>query len=504
MTKRPPLPMAVRLDANVIVFAFAVLTACRPDAALQPEAPRLSAVAGTAAANGASKLDVCHFSGAGGKVINVSVNAWPAHRNHGDYVLAWQVTPGGTTGDGIHFAMISDALEAATAARRAHLEKVAGACRITIAVDAGTYSGSFTDPSGTIERLPFFLGVPDITLRGAYAMHLDAQGRATGQSDAGETTLVPDQVLTDTAATIVVADDDAGYVGNGVAIEGFRFASGSGSATRLAGRMGIGALRVQGLSITGNQFDPKLVAAVDVRASSAEVVRNHASGIDGPCVFCLAGPGRYDVSANAIADGFFVGMFIAPIAVRANFPMGRNVAAIVVPAYAAPGTAVVIASVVNNDVRDQLRQPKKFGTGIRVVTFQKDAAMTSQLSDVALTGNTLAHNKFALVVDANTRVGGAPPTVPGNVVLTLSGNTIGPSCRQNVLVSFTRISHSIGIPPTTEAYLDNSTYRLTLGGDTPWSSVWYDNLGGSGNQLIVDGALIPPGKRTAPAITPGC
>jgi hypothetical protein len=87
--------------------------------------------------------------------------------------------------------------------------------------------------------------------------------------------------------------------------------------------------------------------------------------------------------------------------------------------------------------------------------------------------------------------------------LTLQDNAIGPSCRNNLFVSFTRISRTLN--GVAQVYLNNSTFTLTLNGNTLWSNAWYDNSLGTNNHLIVDTVEIPTGKRISPSDNPaGC
>ena len=493
---------STRRSPLALTAAFALLGACSSERLRLPSEPAGQPSFGTSLAKGTdTKLDVCHLSGSDGQVINVSTSAWKAHREHGDYALNWQVNQQGATGDGINFTGISDALSAADSTRRAHGDQASATCRITVNVAAGDYVGSLHVTGSSLERLPLFIGVPDITLRGASVMQVDPDSRATGVSDAGATTLSPDRGLTTTEALIVVADDESGYQGNGVVIEGFRFTSGLDPLGTVNGGIGIGALRVRDLTIRGNHFDPTMQSALDFRASSAVIESNFAKRLGAPCSFCLSGPGRYDLTGNRLIDGGFVGIFIAPVAVRANWPMGTNSPSTVVLPYDVPAVAGVVAFIVNNEVRDYRREPKGNGMSLRLVSFIKEASSIAQSSQVTLRQNTLYHNNFAMIVDANTP--SVSPSQAGDVTLTLEGNAIGPSCRNNVLVSFTRFSRSIGVPPSAESFLSNSTYRLTLNGDASWSNAWYDNSGGAGNTLVVDGLGIPAGKRTSPSDNPG-
>ncbi len=458
---------------------------------------------------GNDKIEICHLEGRD-KVLSLPMSAWPAHRGHGDYALAWSVSQGApAAGDGIHFARITDAVDAADSTRRAHNEKEVAACRITITIDAGTYTGSFDTTGPTIERYPLFIGVPDLTLRGAQAMLLDAKGRATDAPAQGASILAPDRGLSAAETYVVVADDETDYHGHNVVVENFRFTSGLSATSAVAGGVGIGAMRVRGLVIRGNHFEPTMQSGVDLRASNATVRENYARRLGTACGFCIAGPGTYAVAGNRILDGGFVGLFLAPVAVLPNFPMTLNPSGIVITPYVAPAMAADTAVVSNNDISGHVRQAKGFGTGVRLVTFTSNkAGTTAQSGVVTLTNNTLYKNNFAVSVDANTPVPatGTPPVspvVPGNIDVSLSGNAVGPSCRNNLLVSFTRISRTL--TNTTESFLANSRYSLQLGGDAPWSSAWFDHPSGYGNTLTVDGTSRPNGKRTSPTDNPsGC
>jgi hypothetical protein len=482
-----------------------ILVACRGDAP-SPMAPA-DALFSKA---GDGKIEICHLNG-NDKVLSLPVSAWPDHRGHGDYALAWNVNQSTTSaGDGIHFKRITDAVAAADSTRRSHGEKVSAACRITISVAAGMYAGSFDTTSAALERYPLFVGVPDVTLRGAQDMPLDASLRATDAPAAGASLLMPDRPLSLSETYIVVADDESGYHGDGVVVEKFRFQSGYVSTSALTGGVGIGALRVHRLVVRGNHFEPTMQTGVDVRASGADVNQNYARRLGTTCGFCFAGPGNYAITGNRILDGGFVGLFLAPVIVLPNFPMTLNPTGIVVAPYAVPLPAAADTAVVsNNDISGHVRQARGFGIGIRLVTFtSKDALGTAQSGLITLSGNTLYKNNFALSVDANTPVPapGSPavsPAVPGNIDVSLSGNAVGPSCRNNLLVSFTRISHTL--TNTTESYLANSRYSLLLGGDIAWSTAWYDHPTGYGNTLTVDAAPVANGKRTSPSDNPlGC
>jgi len=76
--------------------------------------------------------------------------------------------------------------------------------------------------------------------------------------------------------------------------------------------------------------------------------------------------------------------------------------------------------------------------------------------------------------------------------LALRDNEIRRSCQTDLFMTFSR--HATGLGVGEDAYLRNSTYRLTLNGDLRFGDAWFDNPPGLGNTLIVDGAVI--GHRT--------
>ena len=347
-----------------LVCAALLLVACRADGPGLPSGVSNSIIA--AFAEDGERLDVCHLTESGKQVIDVSTSAWNAHRLHGDYALAWQVAHDNIAGDGIQFTRISDALDAADSTRRANGERTSASCRITISVAAGNYVGSYSTVGAALERLPFFIGVPDVTLRGASVMQMDGDARATGLSEAGISTIAPDRGLTANEALIVVADDMDGYHGYGAVIQGFRFTSGYDPTGTASGGIGVGSLRVRDLRVVGNQFEATMLSAVSIRASRAVIDGNYARGLGALCGFCLTGPGHFEVTSNRLIDGGFVGIFLAPVSVLPIFSMGRNERSIVVPAFVVPLVAAETAVVVNNEVRDHVRQPRGFGTGIRL------------------------------------------------------------------------------------------------------------------------------------------
>ena len=66
--------------------------------------------------------------------------------------------------------------------------------------------------------------------------------------------------------------------------------------------------------------------------------------------------------------------------------------------------------------------------------------------------------------------------------------------------------HTTGLGLFNDPYMVNSTYRLSLGRDLPFSAAWFSNPKGFGNQLVVDGRTIPHGtggSSTRSRVRPG-
>jgi hypothetical protein len=127
------------------------------------------------------------------------------------------------------------------------------------------------------------------------------------------------------------------------------------------------------------------------------------------------------------------------------------------------------------------------------VTVSSGAPNPAQSSVVDIRDNDLTHNTFAFLFEAGFPVANA--TLKGDLDLTMRGNVVAQSCQADAFIAFTRHVTALGVAQLTRPYIRNSTYRITLGGDLPFSNQWYANAAGFGNQLIVDGVVITPGLR---------
>lgn len=475
--------------------AALLLTSCSSDRASAPSA----ADAGRGEALLSSEpgqVAICHKPGSGGAIMEVAAPALSGHEEHGDYVTTLLVDHAfaGLPDDGVHYARIGDALSAARAGRVARGELEAAACRITIVVSAGGYRGSATAAaSGDVEHFPLMVDVPDITLRGALAMGVDGDGRATGVGTGdGETTLLPVEplpVVAGSSTPIIVANaHPGGSAGNGLTVEGFVFESGHDPLVN-AGGQGVMSLRVSGLTVRGNRFEGGFTESIDIRAGSAEVVQNHLAGTAGSCDVCLAGPGSYRAEGNRLLAGGIPGLGVSGV-VSIPVPSG-------VEPFQVPAAAETWAELRNNEVRDHRRIP--VGVGLRVDAVGVGAPNVHNTIHAVMRDNLLVNNRFGIIVHAAFPVAGTSLTSDADV--TLGGNVILQSCQTKLLVAFSRHTTALGL--SSLPYLHNSTFQLSLGGDVSWSDAWFSHPPGLGNTLVVDGQTIDNGARQFYSAT-GC
>lgn len=429
---------------------------------------------------------VCHQTGSMHTIVQIPATMLAAYLANGDYLTTLFVShdPDQPT-DGAHFRRISDALTAARAGRLARGEQVLADCRITIVVANGVYQGTaVSTPVGDVELFPIVVDVPDITLRGALVMGLDAAGRATGQGvGPASSTLTPIEPLPiiAQASTPIIIDNahPGGSAGNGLVVQGFVFQSGQLPAAG-AGQ-GVFAARTTGLTIVGNRFEAGFTESIDLRGVSAQLVTNHLAGTAVNCDVCLAGPGSYQAVGNRLLAGAIPGILVAG-------SVGLAAPSQVEP-LAIPTTAVTSAQLVNNSISDHNRTP--VGSGIRLDALGSGAPNVQTTIHASIVSNLLVNNRFGIIIHAGMTNGST--VLRGDMDATLSGNAVQQSCETDLLVTFTRGNTSIGL--ATNPYLRNSTFRLTMIGDPMWSEAWFDDPSGLGNKLFVNGLQVQNGAR---------
>jgi len=464
------------VKTTLALLTLVTLVACSEDSPTTPAAD--PAMAGQASA-ASDRISLCHRSGSGGDIIEVPPGEVAAHLRQGDYLTSLAVShTSGKPDDATHFHRIGDALAAARDGRLSRGELRSAACRVTITVGPGVFHGTGV-PTGNrfLELYPLMVDVPDITLQGALVMQVNAIGRATGKNLAPLATSLALQPEADGfAAPLIVANaHPSGSAGHGLTIEGFAFQSGNGRGLAML------SMRVRRLVIEGNRFEAGFGVTLDLRATRALVARNKMSGTVG-CDMCLSGPGVYQVTGNRLVGELagHEGVIVAPVA---NLGVPAGVEPFVLPAFAA-----VSANIGNNEIRDH--RLRTVSAAIRLVGG--GPLDVSGSTDVTVHDNLLVNNMFGVILDAGFPA--ADTKLKGDIDLALRDNDIRRSCQTDLFMTFSR--HATGLGVGEDAYLRNSTYRLTLNEDLRFSDAWFDNPPGLGNTLIVDGAVI--GHRTRP------
>jgi hypothetical protein len=472
-----PLVSALRLAG------LALLAACAGDAPTDPAETESDMLDSRSADR--HKVSVCHKPDRGGAILRIGGSALDAHLRHGDYVtrlLVDQATP--VSGDGVHFATIGAALDAARSGRLARSELVSAACRITIVVAAGTYPGvPNAEPAAGQERFPLLVDVPDITLRGAMEMTLDGAGRATGEAEGGAESVLspasPLPVVAGASTPLILANaHPGGSAGHRLVVKGFVFRSGH---TTTAGGQGVLSVRANDLRIRGNRFEAGFTESIDVRGGSAAVLENHLSGTAGTCDVCFAAPGTFRAVGNRLLAGGIPG-FTVDGATGLPVPAG-------VEPFELPATAEAWAVIRNNEVRDHLRVP--VGVGIRIDALGPQAPNVINTIHADIRDNVLVNNRFGIIVHAAFPV--ANTSLRSDVDVRLHGNTIEESCQAKLLVSLSRHTTALGL--SNNPWLLGSKFELSLGGDLTWDEAWYGHDAGYGNTLLVDGQPIANGRR---------
>ena len=451
-----------------------ILTACNSDNTSSPTG---------------TLIPVCEVAGQIRGPAEIQLADLPEHKSHGDYVTTLVVDRLSTVGDSIHFTRVTDAINAVRAGRITRGELTSALCRITIQVAPGTFTGAYGQSSdATKETYPIVIDVPDVTLKGAMVMQVDAAGRATGVAQTGDiTTFAANPVLLIDAnllsqPMIVVNGHPNGSSGSGAVIEGFLFQAGHVGADTTTGGQGVFTMRVTNVTVRGNRFEGGFTEVLDMRATSALVEKNYLTGRGNTCDICLAGPGDYIARYNRLVGPGGIPGIVAVSATLIPVPA-------MVEQQVLPASSTVNVQIFNNEVRNHLARP--VGTGLRLGALGIGAPGVIGKVKATITNNTLIGNTFGILVEAAFPV--ASGSLHGDIEVETSNNTITGSCQNIMLVSFSR--HTTGLGLTNQPYLRNSTYQLNLGDDIPWDQVWYANPDGFGNHLYVQDAPIPFGTR---------
>ncbi len=485
-SRKPPLSgRPAPSHRRALVILAALLAGCSTDdpaAPIVPEEPNV--------------IDMCQQAGGVGTIVTVPASQVAPRRQRGEYVTRFEVDPSkAPVTDSIHFRRLTDALDVARSIRTRRNESASAACRITIVVASGTLrgtAGESTDP--VVERLPFVIDMPDITVTGALQVRQDREIAVVPLPGDTTTRIVPSPALAVIGAVgnqpglsqpiFVVNGRADGSGGHRAIIEGFSMASGHPSGDAAMGGQGILALRARGLIVRSNQFTGNFTERIDLRASDGVVERNVSSGVGNSCDFCLAGPGTYTARFNRLADGGIPGIYVSPTVIL-PVPSG-------IDQYVLPADAEVNAVITKNIVETHQRRP--VGTGLRLSSIGVGAPNVRGKVNATMRENTLTGNTFGIILEAGFPVAGT--TLRGDITAVIENNIISGSCQAPLLVSFSR--HTTGLGLATAPYLQNSSIAVQLTNPEEWDqTAWFAHVPNQGNTLTVNARNIAPGNRTA-------
>ena len=470
------------------ISLLCILTACNSGDANAPTGPQVS---------------VCHVAATNGTQAVIQLTDLAEHKSHGDYVTRIVVDRLSNSGDSIHFARITDAVNAVRAGRITRGELTKALCRISIVVAPGTFKGAVAqsaDPA--VERFPIVIDVPDVTIKGEFVMQVDAQGRATGSPQSGDVSTIsasPALAIEDASSPqagvsqpiFVVNGHPQGSRGDGTVIEGFLFQAGHVGADTTTGGQGVLSMRVNGLVVRGNRFEGGFTEVLDFRATSALVEKNYLTGRGNTCDICAAGPGAYTIRDNRLVGPGGIPGIVMVSATLLPVPS-------IMEQQVLPATSAVTGVITNNEIRNHLARP--VGAGIRLGALGIGAPGVIGTINATITNNSLIGNTFGMLIEAAFPVNGG--SLRGDIEVSTSGNTISQSCQNSLLVSFSR--HTTGLGLTNQPYLRNTIYDLYFDKDISWDAAWYANPPGFGNSLYVNEVPIAYGTRHSYDATKVC
>ncbi len=441
-------------------------------------------------------VTVCQFVRGGAAAVTIDAASLDSAIATGAYPTDLRVDPMHPVNDGVQFKTITAAMTNVRASRAVHDERDIAACRVTITVSEGVLNATTSQTTDdAIEHLPIVIDVPDVTIRGATIVPVDGNGRATGAIPSRATRIVPAAPLrliggassqsgVSEEIFVVSGHPANGSKGHGAVIEGLVLQSGHAPSDTTQGGQGILSLRVRDLTVRGNRFEGNFTERIDLRATSALIDGNDiASGPGNTCDVCLAGPGGFVVRNNRIAGGGIPGILMVPTLV---LPIPD-----VLQPYVPPAAAQVSAHIENNEILGHLRKP--VGAGVRLATMGIGAPGVVGDSRATIVNNLIRNNTFGVIVEAGFPVNSG--SLRGDATVTVTGNTLSGSCQNDLLVSFSRHTTALGL--SSQPYLRNSTFALTLGPEVDWPAAWFSLPTSLGNTLIVNGAPVAPGVRSA-------
>jgi hypothetical protein len=410
---------------------------------------------------------------------------------------------------------ITDALERARPLRRT--AAIPPDERIVIHVAPGAYFGSKEKPvlnkSPRYEALPILLNIPNLTLAGATILTTDDRGLPTDMVPGTETLLATADFYDDTGKSLILLSRTTdGGVGDDVTVSGFHLDFlGHGQSGFPSG---VRPDRVSGFVIRRNLITRTALGIYATRASGTIEGNLIIEGFSG--VAAKGGsrqhPSQYRIAGNRRVAGQSSGFVIEADGLAAQIDVGANrVELEPLPSSETrddpPFTTDAI--VVDNDCSDNAGAGMKcfmYAPAIKPIDPLVSNGTVVPRMRVAATGNTFRRNgTYGLVVDANDALRSINRPLTAEFTGLFQNNTLADNQPAGALFTFTAVAVSIGRASLKDIkYLQNATYDITdLDGEL--AGYDYDNpvtdpFDGTvlNNTLIVNGAVIPPGRKISP------
>jgi len=383
-------------------------------------------------------------------------------------------------------------------------------------VAPGAYFGSKENPvlnqNPRYEALPILLNVPNLTLAGSTVLATDARGLPTGIVPGTETLLATEDFHNwNGQSLILISRTTDGLVGDDVTVSGFHLDFSNGhefddSAIRPD--------RVSGLVIRGNLIT-RAVAGIYATRTSGSIEGNLIVGGNSGIVAkggSRQHPSHYSITGNRRVGGRWSGLVIEADGLAQEIDVGANKVELVplpLSEVRDDPPFTTDATVIGNDCSDNRE------TGLRCFLYAPPNKPINPLVSsgtviprlmVAASGNTFFRNGvYGVLVTANQSLRKINHPLTGEFTGVFHDNALADNGHAAAMFTFSSVDVSLGTASLKDfKYLEQATYDITdLDGEL--TGFDYDNpnldpFDGTvlNNTLIVNGAVIPQGRKISP------
>jgi len=424
-----------------------------------------------------------------------------------DLYVDGRIATGGDGSATSPYARITDAVERARQFR--HSAVIPATETIFVHVAPSTYMGSYGAPGSNqrLELLPIVLNVPNVVLRGATVLALDAQGLPIGVTPgAAETILVSTDPLESNKQTLlaIVSTTDGG-AGNNVTVTGFTFDQPEfdhfGSS--------IYADHVSSYAIRGNRFRHAGIQFKSIYSSGALEQNLITESPNGPGALLAGGSAEYPaqviVRSNRFVNNAEHGLMAMPTVPSITPDLGHNNLTVLKGQFHgsnADSHRLDITIIGNDFSHNGVLGLRLLMICPSFVFDPADAEFPPVLTATVVNNTMNGNGNYGLDVEGGDTFGQGDKTFSGQFSGMFSGNQMLGNGRHGAIFTFTFGGNR---PPSDSSiYLRNSIYEVAdLDGELAgfdYANPLNDPKDGTplNNTLVVNGAVFAPGIIISP------